>query len=108
MQTQINTKMLPKLNIDRDKLTDFCRGWHIRRLWLFGSVLRDEFRDDSDVDVLYEFAEGKTPGWEIVDVGEELSSLLGGRKVDFVPMKYLSRRIKNHAYFNPELLFDEG
>lgn len=56
----------------------------------FGSVLRDDFGPQGDVDVLYEFEEGHVPGWEIVDIEEELSNILG-RKIDFVPAKYLNR-----------------
>ena len=47
--------MSPKIAIDRQRLADFCRRHHIRRLALFGSVLRDDFTPQSDVDVLVEF-----------------------------------------------------
>ena len=63
---------------------DFCRRHHIRRLSLFGSALRPDFRPDSDVDLLVEFQPGHTPGWEIVELEEELSSIFGGRRVDIV------------------------
>ncbi len=99
--------MSAKIKIDHEKLTEFCRKHHIKKLWLFGSVLRDDFRDDSDVDVLYEFEPEKTPGWEIVNVQEELSDIMG-YKVDFVPEKYLSRHIRRHPSFNPELIYGEG
>ena len=65
-------------------LADFCNRHHIRRLSLFGSALREDFRPDSDVDLLIEFQPGHTPGWEIVDLEEELSDLFGGRRVDVV------------------------
>jgi predicted nucleotidyltransferase len=48
--------------IDQDRLAEFCRKHHIRKLALFGSVLRDDFRPDSDVDVLVEFEPGHVPG----------------------------------------------
>ena len=51
------------LEIPIDRLTEFCRGHRIRRLALFGSILRDDFRPDSDVDVLVEFEPGATPGF---------------------------------------------
>jgi len=51
-----------RIEIPHDRIVDFCRRHHIRRLALFGSVLRDDFTPDSDVDVLVEFDEGKTPG----------------------------------------------
>ena len=50
------------ITIDRDRIADFCRRNHIRRLSLFGSVLRDDFGPESDVDVLVEFDPGHTPG----------------------------------------------
>jgi len=101
-------KIKTQIPIDQDKIADFCRKHHIRRLWLFGSVLNDEFRKDSDVDVLYEFKPGKTPGWEIVRIENELSQIFGGRRIDFVSEKYLSWRIRKHRYFNSEVLYDEG
>jgi len=65
-------------------LEGFCRRWKVRELSLFGSVLREDFRDDSDVDVLVEFQPGH--GWglyEILDMEDELAALFG-RKVDLV------------------------
>jgi predicted nucleotidyltransferase len=54
------------LQIDRDKLADFCRRWKITELSLFGSVLREDFRPDSDVDVLVTFAAGAP--WSLLDL----------------------------------------
>jgi len=65
-------------------LEGFCRRWKVRELSLFGSVLREDFREDSDVDVLVEFQPGH--GWglyEILDMEDELAALFG-RKVDLV------------------------
>jgi len=70
-------------------------------------VLRDDFGPESDVDVLVEFAPGHTPGLEIVDIEEELSQLLGGRKVDMVNPKYLNRRIKDHVLATAEVQYAE-
>ena len=50
--------MDPRVNVDRERLAAFCRRHHIRKLSFFGSVLRDDFRPDSDVDVLFEFQPG--------------------------------------------------
>ncbi|OGO38844.1 MAG: hypothetical protein A2147_08200 [Chloroflexi bacterium RBG_16_57_8] len=58
-----------------------CRRHHIIRLSLFGSVLREDFRPGSDVDVLVEFEPGKTPGFSFIDIQDELSNMIG-RKVD--------------------------
>ncbi|MDP8228223.1 MAG: nucleotidyltransferase domain-containing protein [Candidatus Electryoneaceae bacterium] len=100
--------MPAQIPIDQDKLTAFCRKHHIRRLSLFGSVLRDDFRDDSDVDVLYEFQPNQIVGFRIFLIEEELSQMLGGREVDLVSEKDISRRIRNHPYFHSEILFNEG
>ena len=61
----------PHIPIDRDAVTAFCRRHHIRRLALFGSVLRDDFRADSDVDVLVEFQPGHVPGLDFVTIERE-------------------------------------
>ena len=60
------------------------------------------------MDVLIEFAPGHTPGWEIVDIEEELSGILGGRKVDIVNPKYLNRRLKNRVLSEAEVQYAEG
>jgi len=99
--------MPPRVNIDPDALAAFCRKWHIRRLWLFGSALRDDFTEGSDVDVLYEFEEGKTPGFGIFRAEDELSELMG-RRVDFVPERYVDWKIRKHPSFKPRLVYDQG
>ncbi|MEX0655432.1 MAG: nucleotidyltransferase family protein [Phycisphaeraceae bacterium] len=71
------------LSINEDALRQFCRRHHIIEMRLFGSVLRDDFGRDSDVDVLVRFAPGQSPGWEIVDIEQELGELIG-RKVDLI------------------------
>jgi predicted nucleotidyltransferase len=74
----------------------------------FGSVVRDDFGPDSDVDVLVKFEPAHTPGWEIVDIEEDLSALLGGRKVDIVNPRYLNRRLKDRVLAEAEVLYAEG
>ncbi|MDP8241139.1 MAG: nucleotidyltransferase domain-containing protein [Candidatus Hatepunaea meridiana] len=97
-----------KIPINKQKLNQFCRKRHICKLWLFGSVLRDDFRDDSDIDVLYEFEPNTIIGFKIFEIEEELSQILGGRKVDLLDEKDLSRRIKRHKSFHSEMLYDKG
>jgi predicted nucleotidyltransferase len=74
----------------------FCRRHHIRRLSLFGSVLRDDFRPDSDVDVLVEFETGYVPGLAFFGMEEELSEILG-RKVDLNTPNFLSPYFRNEV-----------
>ncbi len=71
-------------------IAELCKRHHVRRLALFGSVLRHDFRPDSDVDVLVEFEPGKTPGFGFITIQDELSDLLG-RKVDLNTPACLSR-----------------
>ncbi len=69
--------------ISREKIAEFCQRHHIRKLSLFGSVLREDFRPDSDIDLLVEFESGKTPGFfEMFRMETELSQMLEGRKID--------------------------
>ena len=83
----------------KDTIAAFCRRHHIRKLAFFGSVLRDDFTADSDIDVLVEFEPGHIPGFfRLVDMECELSSLFGGRKVDLRTPQDLSR------YFRDEVL----
>ena len=90
--------MSTKVEISRELLDDFCRRHRIRKLSLFGSVLRDDFGPESDVDVLVEFEPGATVGYfELADMESELSELLG-RKADVRTPAELSR------YFRQEVL----
>lgn len=77
-------KTQSKIDVPLDKIKDFCRRWRIIEFSLFGSVLRDDFRPDSDVDVMVSFDEGA--GWslfDIVEMEEELKSIFE-RDVDLV------------------------
>ena len=94
--------------IDREKLACFCRRHHIRKLAFFGSVLRDDFRPNSDVDVLVEFEPGCAPGFAIMDIEKELSQLVGGRKVDLVSEKYLNPRLRKGVLASAEVQYAQG
>lgn len=93
---------------DKRRLAAFCRKHHIRRLSLFGSALREDFRPDSDVDVLVEFQPEHTPGLQIVDIADELSDLFGGHKVDLVNPRYLNQRIKDHVLASAEVQYAQN
>ena len=83
---------------DREKIERFCRERGIRKLSLFGSVLRDDFDPRrSDVDVLAEFAPGVQPGLEFFGYADELAEIIG-RKVDFNTAAWLS------PYFRDEVI----
>lgn len=93
------------LSFDREAVAAFCRRHHIRRLALFGSVLREDFRPDSDVDVLVEFDPGHVPGFRFVSIERELSDLLGGRRVDLVTAKTLNHRIRDQILQSAQPLY---
>jgi len=93
-----------KLNISREALEDFCRRNRIRRLSLFGSVLRDNFKPGSDVDVLVVFEPGTNIGLEFFDIEEELSALIG-RKVDLNTPQFLSRYFRDQVLKEAEDLY---
>jgi len=93
--------MSTRIHIDRERLADFCRRHHVRRLALFGSVLRDDFTPESDVDVLVEFAPGRGPGLAFFAMEEELSTLLG-RKVDLNTPGFLSRYFRERVLAEAE------
>ncbi len=83
--------MSARIPIDRKKVADFCRRWKITEFALFGSVLRDDFRPDSDVDVLVTFApDAEWSLFDDVDMEEELSAIFG-RKVDLVSRRAVER-----------------
>ena len=86
-----------------DVLAEFCRRHHIKLLALFGSVLRADFREDSDVDVLVEFELGQTPGLAFFDMQAELSQLFG-RRVDLSTPHFLSPRIRARVRAEAEVL----
>ena len=69
------------IDIPRARLADLCRRRGIRKLELFGSIVRDDFGPESDVDVMVEFEPGRTPGLGFFDIAEELEEIFG-RKVD--------------------------
>jgi uncharacterized protein len=89
--------MAPSLIIDRDKLADFCRRWRITEFALFGSVLREDFRPDSDLDVLVSF-EPDAPWslWDLSTMRQELEEIFG-REVDLVEKKALRNPFRRHA-----------
>ncbi|OKH19057.1 nucleotidyltransferase family protein [[Limnothrix rosea] IAM M-220] len=84
------------ITINQESLEEYCLRHHIQRLAVFGSALRDDFTKESDLDLLVEFQDSHTPGWEIVTIADELSTLFG-RRVDLRTSMDLSR------YFRQEV-----
>ena len=82
--------MNASLDIPQDRLAEFCRANSIVSLAVFGSALREDFGPASDIDLLVEFAPGRTPGLRFVDIADELSDLFG-RPVDVLTRSAVER-----------------
>jgi len=89
-----------RIDFPRDRIADFCRRNHIRKLALFGSALREDFRPDSDIDILVEFEPGHVPGLRFFAMQAELSEILG-RPVDLNTPQWLS------PYFRDKVLKEQ-
>lgn len=94
-----------EIEIPEQEVANFCRRHQIRRLCLFGSILRDDFGPESDVDVLVQFEPGATPGYGFFTMQEELSILLG-RKVDLHTPEFLSKYFREEVLGEAEVLYD--
>jgi len=95
-----------RLSIHREKIAVFCQNHHIRKLAFFGSVLREDFQPESDVDVLVEFVPGTTVVFfKLYDLEEELSRILGGRKVDMNTPKSLSKYFRDKVLAEAEVQY---
>jgi len=92
------------IDLPSEKIGEFCRRNHIRRMALFGSVLRDDFTPNSDVDILVEFEEGKTPGFAFFGMERELGEMLG-RKIDLNTPGFLSEYFKDEVMASARNIF---
>ena len=97
------------LHVPTEKLTDFCRRWKIRELSLFGSVLRDDFRPESDIDVLVTFApDAAWRFYDLIDMREELERMFG-RSVDLIERRLVETSEnyirRNHILRNLETIY---
>jgi len=97
----------PRIDVPREKIAEFCRRRRIRRLALFGSVLRDDFCPESDVDVLVEFEEGGRVGLAFFAIERELSEILG-RKVDLSTPACLSPYFREEVLAEAEVEYDQA
>jgi len=88
----------PALNLPHDKVVDFCRQHRIKTLSLFGSATRDDFRPDSDVDVLVEFAgDARVSLFDMARMERKLSVLFDNRPVDIVTASVLRNPYRRRA-----------
>jgi len=92
------------IRLPRNKIAEFCRRNRIQKLSLFGSALRGELRDDSDIDLLVEFEPGHVPGLAFFAMENELSEILG-RKVDLNTPQFLSRYFREQVLAEAEVQY---
>lgn len=97
---------LPQIAISQDELADFCQRHYIKRLAVFGSVLRKDFGPDSDIDMLVEFEAGHIPGFAFFAIQDELSELLG-REVDLNTSAFLSRHFRQRVQAEAVVLYGD-
>ena len=95
------------MEMPHEAIRDFCRRNGIRRLALFGSVLRDDFSPSSDIDVLVEFQPGTRVGLRFFTLERELSEILG-RKVDLNTPGFLSKYFRDRVLSEAETIFDDA
>ena len=98
-----------RISVDNQQIKAFCRQHNIRRLALFGSVLRSDFQPNSDIDVLVEFEPGHVPGlFGIARMERELSTIFVGRKVDMRTPEDLSRYFRQSVMEEAEVQYAQG
>ena len=96
------------IRIPADRVAEFCKRNGIRKLSLFGSALRDDFRPDSDIDLLVEFRDGTAPSLlDLAGMERELSVVLGGRKVDLRTPQELSRYFRDEVVSTASVQYAE-
>ncbi len=95
----------PRLEIARDQIADFCRRYHVRRLALFGSVVREDFTSDSDVDVLVAFEPEARIGFMTLGRMKRELGALFQRPVDLVPQDGLKPSIRESVLSSAEELY---
>lgn len=95
------------ITINNKELEKFCERNHIAKLSFFGSVLRDDFNEKSDVDVLVEFEKGHVPGFfRLAEMEDELSAILEGRRADIRTSEDLSRYFRKDVIENALVQYD--
>jgi predicted nucleotidyltransferase len=96
------------LEIPAESLDDFCHKWKVRELSLFGSVLRDDFGPESDVDVLVSFVDDAPWSlWDLTAMGDELAAIIG-RRVDLVEKEGLRNPFRRHTILGTRKVIYDG
>ncbi len=94
------------IEVPKEKIKQLCQKYHINKFALFGSVLRNDFNHNSDIDVLVEFSPEYIPGFiKLQQIQEEISQLFDGRKIDLVTPKFLNYQIKDKILAEMEVYY---
>jgi len=96
-----------QIHIPKEEIAEFCRKHHIKKLAIFGSALRPDFRPDSDIDILVEFEPEHIPGLAFFAMADELSEIFG-RKVDLNTPQCLSRYFRDKVLQEAVVQYGEG
>lgn len=98
--------MPARINFDREKIAAFCRKWRVRELELFGSVLREDFRPDSDVDILVTFQpDNRWSLWDWPEMTDDLRAIFG-RDIDLVEKQAVTNPFRRrHIRQNREVIY---
>lgn len=102
----MKVSLLP-ISLNLDKVADFCQRYHVQKLALFGSVVREDFTSQSDVDVLVEFELGKTPGLAIITMQDELSQIINW-PVDLRTPNDLSRYFRDEVMKEAFVIYEQN
>ena len=95
------------VDLPKEEIAEFCRRNHVRRLAIFGSALRSDFRPNSDIDLLVEFEPGHTPGLAFFGMQAELSATLG-RPVDLNTPQFLSKYFRAQAQQEAQVIYEQA
>lgn len=97
--------MIERIDVHPTEIAAFCQRRHIRKLSLFGSILRDDFHSDSDIDVLVEFEPEARIGLDFIQIQDELSTLFG-RNVDLNTAGFLSPHFRHKVLSSASVLYE--
>ena len=95
------------IRVPDEAFAALCQKYHVRKLALFGSILRDDFRPDSDLDVLVEFEPEARVGLDFITLQDELSALFG-RAVDLNTPGFLSRHFRQKVIDSAQVLYERA
>jgi len=97
-----------RVNLTKEQIAEFCRKHYIKKFAFFGSILRDDFRSDSDIDILVDLEPGAPIGlFEMADMELQLSDM-AGRKVDLRTPQDLSKYFRNKVVREAEVLYERS